>query len=206
MSSGQGTMEQTRVDLTALRQRMIQARSAFSMDKRALANHLIQQRVLRHWNSDWKTVLLYVNRPEEVSTIPLIMELLQRGARVCVPFFDSKTDRYYPSVLYDFETEMESGRYGILEPRVSACRPVAIRELDVIFLPGLAFDSQGNRLGFGYGYFDRICANTRSFKVGLAYQFQIVEQLKPHEKDVPMNRIMTEENIFECQTASKLSS
>ena len=189
------------LDLTKLRQKMIQARAAFPQEKRTRANQSIQQRVLEKWKPEWKVVLIYVNRAEEVCTTSLILELLEREIQVCVPAFDPSLERYFPSQIQDFENEMESGRFGILEPRRTACRPVPAHDLDAVFLPGVAFDANGNRLGYGYGYFDRICRATRSFKVGLAYQFQIVERLTPHSGDVPMNQIVTEEKVLECHAS-----
>lgn len=182
-----------------LRQRMIQKRLVFSAEERTNANQSIHQKVLKSWNENWKTILIYINQADEVATVPLILEFLERGKRLCVPSFDRVSKQYYPSELKEFESEIESGLMGILEPKAALCRPVEREELDVVFLPGLAFDINGNRIGYGYGYFDKICHSIRAFKIGLAYQFQIVEQIVPHTNDVAMGMIITEEKVIQCQ-------
>lgn len=185
----------------AIRQRMIQQRAAMDPEEHARANHAIQAAILRCWREEWRTVLVYVNRADEVATVPLILERIERGTRLCVPAFDRGLNRYYPSELRDFETELESGGFGILEPKPSARRPAPIQELDAIFLPCLACDRQGNRLGYGYGYFDRICRSARAIKIGLAYEFQIVDAIPMHDGDVPLDMIVTEKEVIECPRA-----
>lgn len=181
-----------------VRQKMSRARSAIPLDQKERANREIHRHVLEGFNPMWKSVMLYVNKPDEVATSPIILDLLERGLRVCVPAFDPTIKSYYPSELKNFELELETGRFGILEPKSSCKRPVAISEIQVIYLPGLAFDSLGNRLGYGYGYYDRICRAQNAFKIGLAYQIQIVERLNPHARDVPVEWVITERGVIEC--------
>ena len=167
-------------------------------EDRAKADRSIQKMVLKHWNPDWKSVLIYVHQPSEVATIPLILSLLERDVEVCVPAWDALSNRYFPSILTDFETEMEIGRFGILEPKKSAQRPKPFETLQAALIPGVAFDLLGNRLGYGYGYFDEICRKLNATKIGLAYHFQMVDRLEPHSKDVPMDNIITEKGIEKC--------
>lgn len=183
---------------SALRQHMIQRRAEMDLGKQTEANQAIQKLVLQHWNKDWKTTLMYVNRSDEVATVPLILALIKGGKSLCVPAFDRKLNRYYPSELKDFEAEMESGKFGILEPKPSARRPVPISQVDVIFLPGVAFDRQGHRLGYGHGYFDQICRTARATKVALTYESQIVDHIPLNEGDVRVDLMITEKEVIQC--------
>lgn len=182
----------------SLRQRILQHRAAMLPEDRAKADQSIQKIVLKNWNPDWKSVLIYVHQPSEVATIPLILSLLKRNIEVCVPAFDVLSNRYFPSILTDFETEMEIGRFDILEPKKSAQRPKPFETLHAALIPGIAFDPLGNRLGYGYGYFDEICRKLNATKIGLAYHFQMVDRLEPHLRDVPMDDIITEKGIEKC--------
>ncbi len=177
---------------------MLQTRGKLDATERAKANLAIQKLVLPRLLPEWKTILMYVNMPDEVATIALLLELIEEGRRMCVPVFDRASNRYLASELKDFESDLESGWFGILEPKTEARRPVAPSDLDAIFLPGLAFDRNGNRLGFGYGYFDQMCQDTRAFKIGLAYQFQIVDRVETQPRDVPVHMIITENEVIEC--------
>lgn len=185
----------------ALRQRMLRQRFAMIPEERARANAAIQELVLGTWRPQWRTALLYINRPEEVATIPLILHLLDQGHRVCVPAFDRDRRLYYPSELKDFERDLDTGKLGILEPTALARRPVSPDELDAIILPGLAFDRSGNRLGHGYGYFDRLCEGTRAFKTALAFEFQVVNEIETGPGDVPVDRIITDLQLIVCPRA-----
>ncbi len=183
---------------SVIRQHMIQCRAEMDLKKQTEANQAIQKLVLEHWNNDWKTILMYVNRSDEVATVPIILAFLESDKKLCVPAFDHVLNRYYPSELRDFEKEMESGKFGILEPKSSVRRPVSINEMDVVFLPAVAFDRQGHRLGYGYGYFDQLCRGTRATKIGLAYESQIVNHIPAHEDDVQMDLIITEKEVIQC--------
>ena len=184
----------------ALRQRILQLRSAFSSDEKAKrADRVIHDRISEIWSNSWERILSYVNRSDEVATIPLILKFLQLHKKVCLPAYDAKANRYFPSLIEDFYNETATGRFGIFEPKASALRPWAVEELDVILVPGVAFDRQGNRLGYGFGYFDAICRASKAVKIGLAYHLQVVDGIIPHSGDVPMNWVVTEEEIISCQ-------
>lgn len=92
---------------------------------------------------------------------------------------------------------LHPNRYGILEPRIGTyafCKPLA---LDLVFMPLIAFDKQGNRLGWGKGYYDRTFAYLRRFPaqsrpllVGLAFGFQEVAQITAQAWDIPLHKII----------------
>jgi 5-formyltetrahydrofolate cyclo-ligase len=83
--------------------------------------------------------------------------------------------------------------YGILEPEGEA---YPVDEIDVVIVPGLVFDFKGYRLGYGKGYYDRFLKQLRpeAFICGVAYEFQVVEKVFPHEKDLPVHWIVTEKS------------
>ena len=177
---------------------MRERRGKLDAEDRAKANLAIQKQILAQILPEWKMILMFVGMRDEVATAPLFPELLKNGKRMCVPVFDRSLKLYYPSELKNFELDLEPGWFGILEPKPAERRPVAPAELDAVFLPGLAFDRQGNRLGYGRGYFDRLCRGTRAYKIALAYQFQIVDRVEATPSDVPVHMIITEKEVVEC--------
>jgi 5-formyltetrahydrofolate cyclo-ligase len=183
-----------------LRRQMLQRRQKFGGAERGVADKAIERLILSSWQPSWKRVLIYASKADEVATIAIIQELLKYKDRaICIPSFESESDQYYPSVVKDFENEIEVGRFGVKEPKQAARRFLDIPKLDVIFIPGLAFDLAGNRLGYGRGYFDKLCRKASATKIGLAYDFQIVDHLPSHSEDVPMNQIITEKRVISCQ-------
>ena len=134
------------------------------------------------------TVCCYVALPHEVQTRRMIEEMLARGKRVVVPVARPRTKRLVLSEIRDPDRELAPGAYGVPEPVPSARRPVSVRELDLVLVPGLAFDRKGRRLGHGHGYFDRFLARLPKAVpvVGLAFKFQLLDRLPsdPHDRAV----------------------
>lgn len=137
-----------------------------------------------------KTVLLYYGVGTEIRTDGILNELLKQGKTVCMPRCVSDTEMvaYAISGMED----MEPHRYGIPAPR-ETCRQVAREELDLILVPGLAFDSRGGRLGQGAGYYDRYLEDCEIPTVALCREdfFQI--NLPKEPLDVWMRCVLTEE-------------
>jgi 5-formyltetrahydrofolate cyclo-ligase len=90
--------------------------------------------------------------------------------------------------------QVRLGRFGILEPDPGACRMAGGTPPEVAVVPGVAFDRRGFRLGFGGGYYDRLFARqetARTLRIGLAYDFQVVDRLPAEPWDQPMHALCT---------------
>jgi 5-formyltetrahydrofolate cyclo-ligase len=144
-------------------------------------------------------LLVYVSRGAEVDTHGLIRQLLALGRQVCVPWFDPRRQRYIASAVHDFGAELAAGRFGILEPRAEAVRPVAGDQIEAVLVPGLAFDGTGNRLGRGMGYFDSLLRETRGKKIALAYEFQVLSEVPAEAHDVRVDFIVTETRTMQIK-------
>ena len=134
-----------------------------------------------------KTVCCYVALPHEVQTWQLIEEMLTKGKQVVVPRVRPRTKRLQLCRLRDPRTELAPGAFGVWEPAAPRGR-VRLRDLDLVLVPGLAFDRQGHRLGHGHGYFDRLLDRLpkTTATVGLAFRFQLLDRLPvdPHDRAV----------------------
>ncbi|MFO7819424.1 MAG: 5-formyltetrahydrofolate cyclo-ligase [Halanaerobacter sp.] len=145
-----------------------------------------------------ETVLIYIDFRNEVQTKEVIKEILTGSKRVIVPIMGEK--RLYLSELRDFETELEKSRYGILEPQDRYQRLVKAEELDLIIAPGVGFDEQGNRMGYGGGYYDRLLASIPKVPVlALSFAEQIVEQIKVSAHDQQVDKVITDKRIIDSQ-------
>ncbi len=134
-------------------------------------------------------VLLYHALPDEVDTAPMLTRWLGRK-QLFLPIVkgdDLVIAPYDPSM-------MKQGAYGIWEPdETNAVSPSLI---DLIIVPGVAFDQSRNRLGRGKGYYDRLLTGTTAHKVGIAYDLQLLDSIPAEAHDIPMNRIVTEHHII----------
>ncbi len=149
-----------------------------------------------------RQVVAYMPVRGEVDPRPVIEALWQRGVQVllprCRPDEPGKMDLAGCACYED----LQPGSYGIPEPRAEACLPFDSLAPDVVLVPGVGFDPQGHRLGFGGGYYDRLLAGSpfsQSRYVALAYDFQIVEDLPGEPWDISMHAIVTDQRIIEVR-------
>jgi len=138
-----------------------------------------------------KTVMVYLSAFGEADTEPIIADLRKRGARVAVPVSDKHSSIITPVFL---EGELLEGAYGIKEPAQK--REVPVDEIDLVIVPGVAFDKEANRCGFGKGYYDRLLKRTNAYRIGICYDFQIVDELETDEYDVPMNEVICDKFVI----------
>lgn len=114
------------------------------------------------------------------------MRMLEAGKRVVVPKVQGRRLALFE--VNDPARELAPGAFGVLEPKPGALRPVAVERLDLVLVPGLAFDRRGHRLGRGEGYFDRLLARLPKSTptIGVCYDFQRVDRLpnEPHDQAV----------------------
>ena len=137
-----------------------------------------------------RSVLFFAPLPEEVDLWPLLEETINSGKVVALPCFDADKEIYTSRRVKNVHVEILSGQFGIREPSVG-CVEMAPGDLDLVLVPGVAFDLNGRRLGRGKGYYDRLLENFTGKKVGIAFDEQIVEAVPSESLDVRMNYILT---------------
>jgi 5-formyltetrahydrofolate cyclo-ligase len=154
----------------------------------------IQEELLssEEFNSS-KTVMTYVSLPNEVDTMLFIEKALERGKKVVVPRIDI-TDETITAVELTSINELAKGPFGVYEPKNKPARKVDLKEIDLIVVPGIAFDKENMRLGRGRGYYDRFLSDpdlSSATTIGLAYKCQKVNILPSDPHDRPVMRVIT---------------
>jgi 5-formyltetrahydrofolate cyclo-ligase len=171
-----------------------------------LLSRAIQARALQlHCYLARRSVALYSAIQNEVRTDDLLAHALQSGKKVFYPRVGEDDSAGFFRVLA--ADELRAGRYGILEPAGTARLAEAEFEALTIFVPGVAFDMFGNRLGRGQGWYDRLLERARESAtiVALAYEFQIVDAVPAGPGDQRVNYVITEKRVVDCGTASAQS-
>jgi 5-formyltetrahydrofolate cyclo-ligase len=140
-----------------------------------------------------KNIMIYVSFNNEVDTINIIKELLEKKEKnIIVPYVVKNNPILQLSELKDFD-ELEPRILGILEPKENFIREFSPKNLDLVIVPGVVFDKNGHRIGYGYGYYDRFLKIIgKSKKIGLAYQSQLVDKIPEEEHDIPMDIVVSE--------------
>jgi 5-formyltetrahydrofolate cyclo-ligase len=141
-------------------------------------------------------VLAYVSYSSEVGTHFLIKHALEHGKKVAVPKVLSKTEMEFYYI--DSLEELEPGAFNILEPKTVKAVEYEEGKKYIMLLPGIAFDSNKNRLGYGGGYYDRYLSKHKDiYKIMLAYELEKMDEPLPcDELDVPSDIIITELKVY----------
>lgn len=130
-------------------------------------------------------ILIYHSLPDELSTISFLRKWKDRKH-----FFLPRVNGVNLDLLPYIESELEKGAFDIEEPTGSNLADVD--DIDMMIIPAVAFDRRGNRLGRGKGFYDRLLASTKATKVGVGYEFQLLQELPSEPHDVPMNMVITQ--------------
>lgn len=140
-----------------------------------------------------ETVFCYVGRKEEIDTLPILKDILEKGKRLGVPRCIEKG----VMKVYEIKSlkELEVGAYGILEP-CGSCICIEQSEIDIAFVPCLSSSIEGRRLGYGGGYYDRYLEKTGFTRIVLCRE-QIIEKEVPVDKhDQKMDIVISEKEIY----------
>jgi len=136
-----------------------------------------------------ETVALYMAIAGEVNLDSLFPKCWELGKRTCIPVFNAKTKLYEMAEITP-ETECFTGHYGIQEPLSPALFPMG--NVDLVVVPGVAFDREGSRLGRGGGYYDRLLEGFSGASVAVAFDFQILPKIPLEQHDKPVDILVTE--------------
>jgi 5-formyltetrahydrofolate cyclo-ligase len=150
--------------------------------------------------TDAAHVMVYLDFKGEVQTDAVINHCLAQGKKVYIPICIPETHEISISRITSLE-DLETGHFGIREPKLQHIRLGDSSLIDLVLVPGVAFDKKGNRIGFGAGYYDRFLKRLKEGAVSaaLAYSFQIVDHIPSDEYDIPVDYIVTEKGIISCK-------
>jgi 5-formyltetrahydrofolate cyclo-ligase len=148
--------------------------------------------------------LVYIAMPSEVQTLGLVEDRLARGASVAVPRVVGERIEVRELKSVD---HLAPGEWGILEPDASVSSLARLDRIDVVLVPGVAFDPAGHRLGFGKAYYDRLLASLvpKAKLIALAFEVQLTPEVPTEPHDVAMDLIVTERRIIDCAEQRLLS-
>ena len=179
----------------ALRKRLLGLLRNQKEESRFQKSALIYSKLFaRQEFKDAKIIMFYVSFDGEVDTREMIKEAMEQGKKVVLPITITEEKKIIPSLIEDLENDLTDGPYGIQQPKTNPAQALNFDELDVVIVPGVAFDKKANRMGRGQGYYDRFLKKLPSHvaTIGLAFDFQVVEDLpflKDH--DIPVSFVIT---------------
>jgi 5-formyltetrahydrofolate cyclo-ligase len=147
---------------------------------------------------DASVVMMYLSLPHEVDTTPLVLNAWQQGKIVAVPRISWEQRHMIPVEIKSLETGLKTEKQGLRTPTNGV--PVPFDEIDLIITPGLGFDRHGNRLGRGGAFYDKFFSHPKisAARWGVAFSEQLCDQIPHDDSDVPIDAVVTENEIILC--------
>ncbi len=180
-----------------LRENALRIRNEFTRQQVSAASEEIIHQLLNHpWYKECSTLFTYVSMDNEVQTHSLILKAISDGKRVCVP---RVVPRHYMVAvpIRNLTDDLKKGFFDVLEP-IEQLPPISSDDVDLVIVPGLVFDREGYRVGYGGGYYDKyleaIPAHCRT--IGLAFHTLITDRIPRQAHDKKVMLVITEKELI----------
>lgn len=164
-----------------------------TVDSLALCERLVNSAI---WE-ETRSVLFYAPLADEPDIWPAFHFILQQGLTVALPRMDIGAGCYKACAIRNPAQDLVTGHFGIREPS-PACEEHPLNLLDLVLVPGVAFDLGGRRLGRGAGYYDRLLTDVRGTNCGIAFDEQISGELPVEAHDILVDCILTPTRWLQC--------
>ena len=179
-----------------LRTVFLKKRNELSYEEVKKKSELIYRKLIdSSYYTNCKEIYVYVSMKKEVDTIKIINKALKDGKTVAVPKVDNFKREMFFSMINSLD-ELEPGHFDVLEPKKDFIRPVEGNNNTIILVPGIVFDKNKNRIGYGGGYYDRYLQKYNDIvmkTIGLAYSLQIIDNIPAQKYDITLDLIVTDE-------------
>ena len=170
-----------------LRKQLLEERNNIPEEQRKQQSEEIENKLFQsEYYKKAKTIMFYVSVRSEVSTHSMIKQALQTK-RVCFPVV--KENCILAAEIKSIEDLNSKNEFGVLEP--SNIIEIPKEEIDVIIVPGIAFDKDNYRIGYGLGYYDQFLKDTKTTTIGLAFKEQLINAIDKEEWDVALDGIIS---------------
>ncbi|SFU43861.1 5-formyltetrahydrofolate cyclo-ligase [Clostridium sp. DSM 8431] len=186
------------MDKKTLRKEILKKRGNISKEERTVFDNIIKEKLegMDFFNKA-NNIFIYVGFGSEINTIDYINEFLKMGKRIFVPRTNEENKTMDAVEIKSLDSLVKSGKYQILEPS-KEIKAAEKSDLDLVILPGVAFDDKGGRVGYGAGYYDKYLKGLSEDipKAALCYDFQLIDKVPMEEHDVRADYIITEKRFI----------
>jgi len=170
------------------------SKSFVNENSKIIATKLFSQTAIKSAS----VILAYYSAKNEVNTHEIIEKLIIMNKKVALPLSKPGKNDMIIS-LFSSISELKPGGFGIMEPDPNKLCIIQPEQIDIVIVPGIAFDRMGNRIGYGKGYYDRFLSSLTQaqLKLGLCFDFQLYDELPWDYFDVPVDCVITESLIIQ---------
>lgn len=187
------------MDKDALRKKLLHQRTSIGALQLETLGRLISEQILRSsWYHEARVIHCFSGTISkgEVPTFKILKEIVGAGKILVMPKVTNIPGIMEHHVVREPE-DLTRGKWGILEPAIDD--PVAVSDIDLVLVPGLAADRRGNRIGYGRGYYDRFLSEIPEARSMMPVpEIFVLEQIPSEQGDVPVKALATENNVTDC--------
>lgn len=189
--------ERTSLFKRDIRKRIQNKRNSLPIWDRKKRSKIIAEKFFgtAYYNNSNNILIFYPFRSEIDVTI-IIRQALENKKNIILPrIHDQELKLFYVDNL---KKQLERGAYGIMEPIIGLCRPAKISDIDLVVVPGISFDKNLNRLGYGGGYYDKLLLHIPEGvkKIALCFDIQVVDSIPVSEHDIKVDILITDTKIY----------
>ncbi|MCY8205132.1 MULTISPECIES: 5-formyltetrahydrofolate cyclo-ligase [unclassified Bacillus (in: firmicutes)] len=181
-----------------LRKKTMEALSALSNDDFLQKTSRVYKQLFLQ--PEWEkasTIAVTISKGLEIPTRPIIEQAWDKGKRVCIPKCDPGT-KNMQFRTYQTDDQLETVYAGLLEPVIEKTKEVKPSQIDLMLVPGVCFDTDGFRIGFGGGYYDRYLSSYKGKTASLLLECQLFAHVPRLPHDIPVHKLITEDRIISC--------
>lgn len=142
-----------------------------------------------------QTLMAYMSFGTEIDTQPIIQRAWKEGKTVAIPYTIKETRLIKPALINSLD-DLSPGAYGILGPDEESLKVISKEDLDLVIVPGVAFDKSGYRIGYGGGYYDRFLEKLHVNTLAILYEDQLIERVPREDHDIRVQVLVTEKDLY----------
>jgi 5-formyltetrahydrofolate cyclo-ligase len=167
----------------------LQKRNVLSLSGSGIIDRILATRRFE----EAQTIMAYCSFGSEIDTRPFLRAVIDRGKTLVLPKINRVAGILDLYQVVNLETDLITGLWNIREPNPATCAPAAPSDIDLILVPGVAFDRQGGRIGHGKGYYDRLLVQCpRAYKIAAAFEVQVFDKVPMEPHDILIDALVTE--------------
>lgn len=144
-------------------------------------------------------IMFFMGKEKEVQTDFMVEESLKIGKKIFIPITKTKERRLIPCEIKNLD-ELVISTFNVKEPKKDCIQVHDPKDIELVIVPGVGFDTDGNRIGYGFGYYDSFLSETKQEIpfMGLAFDFQIQDEIPCDENDKFIDKIITDKRVIKC--------
>lgn len=180
------------MDKSSIRKKIISERDKIDIKEKRYKDNKIKEKLMEtKYYKECEKIFIYIGFGSEINTYEYIQDFFKDNKRIFVPRTNIKNKTMEAVEINDLNN-LEKNKYGILEPSLDK-EQIDKNEIELIILPGVAFDKVGGRIGYGGGYYDKFLKNvsSKAIKVALAYDLQVLDKIPMEEHDIKYDYLIT---------------